>query len=145
MRTLAVLIIGLLCAAASLAYEYRGLEVDVAIVERHPFLVDHGRQLVIRAEGTVIATQSLYPDAGDGRATTSIYREGDDIIVIDCNGSWFRFAWNTRRLTSIGWKWLETPPKDYIGTYRYDKHADKYVLDTTPVQSYDLYRHKDPT
>jgi len=64
------------------------LKENIKIVksEKHPFLVDHNKLIVVEKDGKIIDEISGYTDTGRG-CNSNLFEDEHKFIVIECNGT----------------------------------------------------------
>jgi len=121
-----------------------GYDINVEMFNEHPFLVDHERILVIKKDGTKIAEQKIYTDAGS-RIPLHLFEDNDSIVFIDANGYWYVLNKDDNRLRIIGWQWNKKLPTNYLGTFRLRKgNKTQTFTKENNIDLKDVYLFKDP-
>lgn len=129
-------------ASQTIGPENFRIEMD----NQHPFLIDHSRVCVVTWDGHEIERIKLYPDTGTGFAFVNLYRsDTGGIVLIDTNGTWYRFDPTNGKLVGSEWRHGEQTPRDYLGRIAYDRQSNQYKF-VTSAQSAEQnpYLVKDP-
>mgnify|MGYP007022268131 CR=1 FL=1 len=125
-------------------------DVDVVIKviteNKHPFLIDHERSLIILKKGIVQEKIKLYP-VSNGTPPIHYFFDAERSIrtFIDSNGSWIMFN-RDGKMISYAWEWQTDLPIGLIGKYEYDRNTGDYKLvklNESPSKD-DVYIFKDP-
>lgn len=119
----------------------RELSISIEKINQHPFLVDHGRLLVVKAGDQVVDSLEIYPDGGDGSDLHYFVME-NQIIAIDCNGIWYQIT--QQGIKVIGWKWDEELPEGtiYRITLNENGKCESQLLENVSLSR--VYISKDP-
>jgi len=126
------------------AEEIMGYDISIQMSNKHPFLVDHSRKLIIKKNNRKITEQSLYQDSGS-RVPLSVFIDGKNIIFIDCNGYWYELDSTNDKFKTIDWLWQKGLPNNYIGTFRLRKGENQTsFLKEKIITTATVYLFKDP-
>lgn len=117
--------------------------VFVGKENQHPFLVDHDRRLVVAmADGHIIDSRKLETDPGEG-CPAFLFDAASDLLVVDCNDTYYHISKSTGAIRQVEWRWNETPAEKYLGTYRRG-YGEDYLLIYDSAFVTDMHRIKDP-
>lgn len=122
-----------------------GYDVTIKISNKHPFLVDHRRKLIIKKNNKIVTKQTLYPDNGS-RVPLTVFKVGEKLTFVDCNGYWYELDTLNNTFKTIDWFWEKALPDNYIGTFRFrrEDHENDSFLKEKTVNIDNVYLFKDP-
>jgi hypothetical protein len=126
-----------------IAEEILGYDITVVVKNQHPFLTDHQRELVILKNGAIITRTPLRFDPGS-RVPLNIFRAGDRIVLIDCNGDHYELNLSDGAFRKVGWFWEKALPAGYIGTFRLRKGGVVEFQKEPLINIRSVYVFKDP-
>ena len=114
--------------------------IQVKKVQKHPFLSDHRKMLVVK-NGTKTDSLKTYMDPGSG-CQSSLFENDSSFIYIECNGNWINISKQNGEIHFLKWNWEKEIKDNYIGTFQRSK-GDYYkiVIKENPK----LYFFKDPS
>ena len=119
--------------------------IRVTKVDKHPFLIDHGKLIIVERDGKRIAQANGYRDPGVGCASHLFERE-DSFLLIECNGSEFQISKSEGKIEIIGWGHMKDLPPHYLGTFERQKGSDDYrFVSKNNLSPKDVYTFKDPS
>lgn len=112
----------------------------IKIINQHPFLIDHGRALLIKKDDIIIDKVELYGDPGEG-CNAYLSENDSSFVLVDCNGEWYSILKSTGKIKDLGWKWKAKLPERFIGVFKHpDSGGNYYLSDSFDV----IYKFKDP-
>ena len=114
--------------------------IQVKKVQKHPFLSDHRKMLVVK-NGTKTDSLKTYMNPGSG-CQSSLFENDSSFIYIECNGNWINISKQNGEIHFLKWNWEKEIKDNYIGTFQKSK-GDYYkiVIKENPQ----LYFFKDPS
>ncbi|MGC3946410.1 MAG: hypothetical protein QM762_18130 [Chryseolinea sp.] len=119
--------------------------IQVVRFSQHPMFVDHHRRLVtVDKNGGTIDELEMYPDSGSG-CDSYLFDSGEEYVLVDCNGQWFRIDKATGKLEKDEWTWRKELPSAGLGVFkrqRYDVHYELVTGEKISVN--EVYKFKDP-
>jgi len=121
------------------------LRLAVIPTERHPFLHDHGRALIVLTRSGGVVSVPLLGEPGGLGPISNLYR-GDDgnLILIDMNGIWFTISKRSGRILLCESRWEEATPQQYLGRFEQGEGAVYGFVSRDAAQEEPIYLFKDP-
>ena len=113
--------------------------------EKHPYLIDHCKKLlVLDSEGMPIDRVELYCDGGNG-CNSYLYDTNKALIVIDCNGQWYKINKKSGKISKEKWEWKKQLPQTYLGTFiSTTKNKYELIEESKDISIAEVYKYKDP-
>lgn len=109
-------------------------------VDRHPYLKNHGRKLIVKSGMIFNHKIDLYGDPGEG--CNSYLSENDSsFILVDCNGEWYSIDKTKGKINRLGWNWNKDFPEKFVGVF---KSVDGEIYYELSEKFNDIYKFKDP-
>lgn len=142
MKLTIILFLTIIIVNCNRKYSNTDITLEIKVINQHPFLVDHDKQLIIYAHGLPIHKELLHMDTGSG-SPCSLFKNYDDFILIDSNGVWYTIR--NGIIVSKIWSYFKELPKDYICTYKFIKNVNGYEKTfIRGISKKDVYLYKDP-
>lgn len=139
-----LIIVGLLTFSGCTNFIITKDNIKILKTEKHPFLVDHKKIIIVEFDKDRIDKVNGYSDSGRG-CNSHLFEENDKFVLIDCNGTIFSIRKKGGKIKNEGWSWMYELPEKYVGTFENQEENDEYSLVyKTPPTLEEVYKIKDP-
>jgi len=122
--------------------EIKTSDIKIFKIDKHPFLVDHKKKLVVELPDKSVNEILLYSDLGSG-CNSHLFEDEKYFVLIDCNGQKCLIDKKIGTITKPEWTWQEPLPEKYICTYTRDIGDEYKRIQLKPTMK-DVYKFKDP-
>ncbi len=117
-------------------------DIKILKTNKHPFLVDHEKKLVVTLNDQSTNEVVMYLDTGSG-CNSNLFEDEEYFILIECNGQEYLIEKSTGEIIQGDWKWLSPLPNNYVHTYVRSRQ-DEYETAQLEINLMDVYKYKDP-